>query len=167
MTFTVYIPIRIIQTTRISSPRVVSCTGTLAKKNKTIVKRSRNFAKLKKSNVLSRIFCKNQIVVHYIPCIKIYIMLLCGEVLGKLRHLCLLAIHCKDSIPKIRNTYFQKRNCSATVPVSTFMCLWAIYIFPRSICLFCCRKICGPILGIYNSLTDTRMWKLRLRPRNT
>ncbi len=30
------------------------------------------------------------------------------------------------------------------VPVSTFMFLWAIYIFPRSVCLLCCRKICGP-----------------------
>ncbi len=27
-------------------------------------------------------------------------------------------------------------------------------IFPQSVCLFCCRKICGPILGIYKSLTD-------------
>ncbi len=40
----------------------------------------------------------------------------------------------------------------------SFMCLWAIYKFPRSVCLFCCRKICGPILG---------MWKLGLRPRNS
>ncbi len=32
--------------------------------------------------------------------------------------------------------------------------------------LFCCRKICGPILEIYKSLTDTWMWKLVLRPRN-
>jgi hypothetical protein len=41
--------------------------------------------------------------------------------------------HCKDTIPKILNKYYQKRNC-----------------------LFCCRKICGPILlGICKSLTDT------------
>jgi hypothetical protein len=32
-------------------------------------------------------------------------------------------------------------------------------VFPRSICLFCCRKICGPIQEIYESLTDTWMWK--------
>ncbi len=28
---------------------------------------------------------------------------------------------------------------ASPVPISTFMCLWAIYIFP--VCLFCCRKI--------------------------
>ncbi len=38
-------------------------------------------------------------------------------------------------------------------PISTFMCLWAIYKFPRSICPFYCRKICGPILGMYRSQT--------------
>jgi hypothetical protein len=29
------------------------------------------------------------------------------------------------------------------------------------------QKICGPILGIYKSLTGTRMWKLGLGPRNS
>ncbi len=32
-------------------------------------------------------------------------------------------------------------------------------IFTGSVCLFCCRKICGPILGIYKSLRDTWMWE--------
>ncbi len=29
------------------------------------------------------------------------------------------------------------------------------------------QEICGPILGIYKSFTDTWMWKLGLRPRNS
>jgi len=67
-------------------------------------------------------------------------------------------MHWKDTIQKIRNKYSQKRNCRASVPMSTFICLWAIYIFPRLVCLFCGRKICRSILGIYKSLTDTWMW---------
>ncbi len=69
-------------------------------------------------------------------------------------------LHCKDKIPKIRNKFSQKRNCGASVPILTFMCLWAIYLFPPSVCPTCCRKICGWILGIYKSFTDTWMWKL-------
>ncbi len=52
-------------------------------------------------------------------------------------------LHCKEPIPKIGNKYSQKRNSGTTVSISTFMCLWAIYIFPRSICLFCRRKYVG------------------------
>jgi hypothetical protein len=42
-----------------------------------------------------------------------------------------------------------------------------IYIFPWSVCLLFCRKICGLILGIYKSLKDTWMWKWGLRPCNS
>ncbi len=38
-------------------------------------------------------------------------------------------LHCKDKIPKFLNKYSQKRNI-----------WWVIYIFPRSVCLFCWRK---------------------------
>ncbi len=41
-------------------------------------------------------------------------------------------------------------NLCDLVPSSTFMYLWAIYIFPGSVCLFGCSKIGRPTLGIYN-----------------
>ncbi len=69
--------------------------------------------------------------------------------------------HCKDTIPNIRNKYKGISWPQSQFPHSCVY--WAIYIFQRSVRLFCCRKICGPILGLYKLLTDTWMWKLRSR----
>ncbi len=65
------------------------------------------------------------------------------------------------------NCYFQNRILMFCLPFPSLVYLWEIHIYPGSVCLFCCREICGPILGIFKSLTDTRMWKLGLRPRNS
>ncbi len=64
------------------------------------------------------------------------------------------------TVPKIRFTYSQKWNCVALFPTPTFMYLCAIYIFQGSVCLFGCSKRGRPILVIFNSLKDTRMWQL-------
>ncbi len=47
-----------------------------------------------------------------------------------------LNMHCKNKISKIQNKYTQKRNSAASVSITTFMCLWAIYIFPRPVCKY-------------------------------
>ncbi len=76
------------------------------------------------------------------------------------------SIHCKEKMPKIWSKYSQKRNIRASVPISTFMCLSVSELYiPTMELPFLLEEICGPILGIYKSLTDTWMWKLGLRPR--
>ncbi len=65
------------------------------------------------------------------------------------------------------NCYFQHRIIMFFLLVPTLIYLWEIYIFPGSVCQFCCREICGLILRIYKSLTDTWLWKFGLRPRNS
>jgi hypothetical protein len=51
-------------------------------------------------------------------------------------------------------------------PISTFICLWAIYIhIPTIGSQMQCSKIGRPTMGIYKSLTGTWMQKLGTRPR--
>jgi hypothetical protein len=51
----------------------------------------------------------------------------------------------------VKPCYLQNRIIMFYLPIFTFMYLWAIYIFPGSVCLFCCSQIGRPILGIYNT----------------
>ncbi len=61
-------------------------------------------------------------------------------------------MHCKVTIPKICNKGIAR-------PQSQFPHVLYVSVsdlkFLQSVFLFCYRKICGPILGIYKSLTDT------------
>ncbi len=59
---------------------------------------------------------------------------------------------------KVHLSYSFFGNCVTSVPISTFMCLWAIYLVLGSVHIYCCSKIDGPILKIYKSLTD--IWVL-------
>ncbi len=70
-----------------------------------------------------------------------------------------VSVHCteKEPIPKIRNKYSQKTNGAATVKISTFMCLWAIYILPphRAVCLPRVPQCLSPRLN-WDPLTPLR-----------
>ncbi len=59
-------------------------------------------------------------------------------------------------------------NCPASVPISTFMCLWTIYIYISRISPHISSSSIGrSTVGMFKSLTDTWMWKLGLWPRNS
>ncbi len=111
-------------------------------------------------------------------CFEISVFCLCSAQLLSFIFLPFTRPHCKGRASNINvwfpfmyshkwNCYFQNRIIMFCLPVPPLIYLWEIYIFPGSVCLFCCREICGQILGIYESLTDTWMWKLGLRPCNS
>jgi hypothetical protein len=58
----------------------------------------------------------------------------------------------KHTVPKIQFLYSQKRNCVASFPVPTFMCLWAIYIYSQDRSTYC-------IWLQQNRQTDPRKYK--------
>ena len=84
----------------------------------------------------------------------------------RIQYKCLVPI---DVFPEMK-LLFLKQNYNVLSPSSythiQYICEIFIYLQDGSAYSAACREICGPILGIYKSLTDTGMLKLGLRPRN-
>jgi hypothetical protein len=75
-----------------------------------------------------------------------------GLITVRIQYKCLVPIYV---FPEMK-LLFLKQNYYALSPSSyTHISVRDLYISTGSVCLFCCRKICGPILGIYKSLPDT------------
>ncbi len=72
-------------------------------------------------------------------------------------------VHTAKAIPFL---YSFSGNCAASAPISTFMCHERfLYSQDRSTYSISSSRNGSSIVGIYNSLKDTWMWKLGLRPR--
>jgi hypothetical protein len=69
----------------------------------------------------------------------------------RFQYKCLVPI---DVFPEMK-LLVPKQNYNVLSPSSYTHISVRDYIFPGSVCLFCCREIGVPILGIHKSLTDT------------
>ncbi len=85
----------------------------------------------------------------------------------RIQYKCLVPIYV---FPK-KKLLFPRQNYNVLSPSSythSYMYLWEIfYIFSESVCLFCCREVCGPILGIYINCSQTHECGNWLRSRNS
>ncbi len=142
--------------------------------------------------ILPVCFCSSCVLHWYPSCPSLFytdILLLCLSALCWIYMLsiCLLvlcSLHCKwratmkesninvwfrfmcSRNETARPCYFQVIIIMFCLQISTFMYLWAIYILPGAVCIFCCSQIGRPILGIYKSLTNTWIEELGTRPRS-
>ncbi len=78
----------------------------------------------------------------------------------RIQYKCLVSHLCILKNETVQPPLSKNRIIMFCLPIPTLIYLWEIYILPGSVRLFCCSQICGPILGIYKSLTDTWMCKI-------
>ncbi len=50
----------------------------------------------------------------------------------------------RHNTENFKQIFPEKELCGLSPNFHAHVSVWAIYIFPQSVCLFCCRKICGP-----------------------
>jgi hypothetical protein len=62
---------------------------------------------------------------------------------------------------------FPEKELSSYISQFPHSCVCKQFIYFHNRSAYSAEGICGPILGVYKSLTDTRMWKLGLRPHNS
>ncbi len=76
-------------------------------------------------------------------------------------------LHCKEPIPKIEKKYSQNKELRGHTPNFHINVSVSDFYIPTIDLPILLQEICGLIQDIYKSLTDTWMWKLGLRPRNS